>query len=63
MWAPPTLCRDHNNKMHHREPFDAGSRRVMHRIQGKGDKPVQRADASRRRIRVSRGDTFRAAVG
>jgi len=45
MWAPPTLCRDHNNKMHHREPFDAGSRRVMHRIQGKGDKPVQRADA------------------
>jgi alpha-ketoglutarate-dependent taurine dioxygenase len=31
--------------MHHREPFDAGSRRVMHRIQGKGDKPVQRAGA------------------
>jgi len=39
------LIWDNRCVMHHREPFDAGSRRVMHRIQGKGDKPVQRADA------------------
>jgi hypothetical protein len=31
--------------MHHREPFDAGARRVMHRIQGKGDKPERKSDA------------------
>jgi hypothetical protein len=31
--------------MHRREPFGAGARRVMHRIQGKGDKPVLRAAA------------------
>ena len=36
---------DNRCVMHHREPFDAGARRVMHRIQGKGDKPVQRSDA------------------
>jgi hypothetical protein len=39
------LYRDHNIKMHYRAPFDGGSRRVMHRIQGKGDAPVKRADA------------------
>jgi taurine dioxygenase len=39
------LIWDNRCVMHHREPFDAGSRRVMHRIQGKGDKPVQRAGA------------------
>ncbi|HYK16157.1 MAG TPA: hypothetical protein VEW70_19390 [Burkholderiales bacterium] len=33
--------------MHHREPFDAGSQRVMHRIQGMCDKPVQRPDAKK----------------
>lgn len=31
---------DNRCAMHHRDPFDAGSRRVMHRIQGKGDKPT-----------------------
>ena len=45
MWAQPTFRRDHNNKMHYRAPFDGGTRRVMHRIQGKGDKPALRADA------------------
>ena len=41
------LIWDNRCVMHHREPFDAGSRRVMHRIQGKGDKPVQRPDAKK----------------
>jgi len=36
---------DNRCVMHYRAPFDAGVRRVMHRIQGKGDKPVQRSDA------------------
>ena len=36
---------DNRCVMHYRAPFDGGSRRVMHRIQGKGDKPVQRSDA------------------
>jgi len=36
---------DNRCVMHHRDPFDAGSRRVMHRIQGKGDRPALRADA------------------
>ena len=36
---------DNRCVMHHRAPFDGGARRVMHRIQGKGDKPVQRSDA------------------
>ncbi len=39
------LMWDNRCVMHHRAPFDAGARRVMHRIQGKGDKPVRRADA------------------
>ncbi len=37
---------DNRCVMHHRDPFDAGSRRVMHRVQGKGDKPSLRADAA-----------------
>ena len=36
---------DNRCVMHYRAPFDGGSRRVMHRIQGKGDKPAQRSDA------------------
>ena len=36
---------DNRCVMHYRAPFDSGSRRVMHRIQGKGDKPEQRSDA------------------
>ena len=39
------LMWDNRCVMHYRAPFDGGARRVMHRIQGKGDKPVQRADA------------------
>ncbi len=39
------LIWDNRCVMHYRAPFDAGSRRVMHRIQGKGDKPLRRADA------------------
>ena len=40
------LIWDNRCVMHHREPFDAGARRVMHRIQGKGDQPVRRLDAN-----------------
>ena len=36
---------DNRCVMHYRAPFDGGARRVMHRIQGKGDKPVLRSDA------------------
>ena len=36
---------DNRCVMHYRAPFDGGSRRVMHRIQGKGDKPAQRTDS------------------
>ena len=43
--AGDILMWDNRCVMHHREPFDAGARRVMHRIQGKGDKPALRADA------------------
>jgi taurine dioxygenase len=39
------LMWDNRCVMHYRAPFDGGARRVMHRIQGKGDKPVQRSDA------------------
>ena len=39
------LMWDNRCVMHHREPFDGGARRVMHRIQGKGDKPTLRTDA------------------
>jgi len=44
--AGDLLLWDNRCVMHYRAPFDGGSRRVMHRIQGKGDKPVQRADAN-----------------
>jgi taurine dioxygenase len=43
--AGDLLMWDNRCVMHYRAPFDGGARRVMHRIQGKGDKPVQRADA------------------
>ena len=36
---------DNRCVMHYRAPFDGGHRRVMHRIQGKGDKPSHRRDA------------------
>ena len=43
--AGDLLMWDNRCVMHYRAPFDGGARRVMHRIQGKGDKPAQRADA------------------
>ena len=43
--AGDLLMWDNRCVMHYRAPFDGGSRRVMHRIQGMGDKPVQRFDA------------------
>lgn len=43
--AGDLLIWDNRCVMHHREPFDSGARRVMHRIQGKGDKPGRRLDA------------------
>jgi taurine dioxygenase len=46
--AGDILLWDNRCVMHHREPFDRGARRVMHRIQGKGDKPEQRSDAKTR---------------
>ena len=39
------LMWDNRCAMHYRAPFDGGYRRVMHRIQGKGDKPSRRTDA------------------
>jgi taurine dioxygenase len=43
--AGDILIWDNRCVMHHRDPFAPGARRIMHRIQGKGDKPVLRADA------------------
>jgi taurine dioxygenase len=39
--AGDILIWDNRCVMHHREPFDAGARRVMHRIQCAGDKPFK----------------------
>ncbi len=39
------LMWDNRCVMHYRAPFDAASRRVMHRIQGKGDRPTLRSNA------------------
>lgn len=39
------LIWDNRCVMHHRDPFDAGSRRVMHRIQCTGDVPALKAGA------------------
>jgi taurine dioxygenase len=43
--AGDILIWDNRCVMHHREPFDAGSRRVMHRIQCQGDRPYHASDA------------------
>ena len=43
--AGDILIWDNRCVMHHREPFDGGSRRVMHRIQCSGDKPYHASDA------------------
>lgn len=36
---------DNRAVMHHRDPFDPGARRIMHRLSGKGDRPSFRQDA------------------
>ncbi|MDB5862723.1 MAG: hypothetical protein JWO70_529 [Betaproteobacteria bacterium] len=41
--AGDILMWDNRCVMHHRDPFDAGARRVMHRIQCAGDKPAKSA--------------------
>ena len=41
------LIWDNRCAMHHRNPFDGGHRRVMHRIQCAGDRPVRRQSAPR----------------
>ena len=38
------LVWDNRCAMHHRDPFDAGARRVMHRVQCAGDRPGKRPD-------------------
>ena len=45
--AGDLLMWDNRCVMHHRDAFDGGARRVMHRIQGRGDKPALRPDARR----------------
>lgn len=39
---------DNRCVMHHRDPFDAGARRIMHRVQCAGEKPFYDAARSRR---------------
>ena len=43
------LIWDNRCAMHHRNPFDGGHRRVMHRIQCAGDKPARQEAARRER--------------
>jgi taurine dioxygenase len=43
--AGDILIWDNRCVMHHREPFDAGARRVMHRIQCAGEKPAKSPNA------------------
>ncbi len=46
IWQPgDILIWDNRCVMHHRDPFDGGSRRVMHRIQCAGDAPALAAEA------------------
>ena len=42
--AGDILMWDNRCVMHRRDPFDAGARRVMHRVQCAGDNPSRRAD-------------------
>lgn len=39
---------DNRCVMHHRDPFDAGARRIMHRVQCAGEKPFHAAERARR---------------
>jgi hypothetical protein len=41
--VPPQAAR-HNPQQHHRDPFDGGYRRVMHRVQCAGEVPVLKAE-------------------
>ena len=47
---------DNRCVMHHRDPFDAGARRIMHRVQCAGEKPFYAAESA------SRGPHPRAAA-
>jgi taurine dioxygenase len=42
VWRPgDILMWDNRCVMHHRDPFDAGARRIMHRVQCAGDRPLR----------------------
>jgi taurine dioxygenase len=42
VWRPgDILMWDNRCVMHHRDPFDAGARRIMHRVQCAGDRPAK----------------------
>ena len=43
--AGDILMWDNRCVMHHRDPFDAGARRVMHRVQCAGERPYHASDA------------------
>jgi taurine dioxygenase len=41
--AGDILMWDNRCVMHHRDPFDAGARRIMHRVQCAGERPTKSA--------------------
>jgi taurine dioxygenase len=42
VWRPGDIVMwDNRCVMHHRDPFDAGARRIMHRVQCAGDRPAK----------------------
>jgi taurine dioxygenase len=51
--AGDLLIWDNRCVMHHRDPFDGGCRRVMHRIQCEGDKPALAAGAREEHARAA----------
>lgn len=54
VWQPgDLLIWDNRCVMHHRDPFDGGYRRVMHRIQCAGDKPALRSEGRSGHARAS----------
>jgi len=53
VWQPgDLLIWDNRCVMHHRDPFDGGYRRVMHRIQCAGDVPTLRQDGRSGHVRA-----------
>jgi taurine dioxygenase len=52
--AGDILMWDNRCVMHRRDPFDAGARRIMHRVQCAGDMPQHRADGKRGHPRSQR---------